>query len=198
MEKLNTKATINKVSSTVKQWLREDNRGAIIGACSSHTLRTSNPAIRDYLDSLLDFLTSYSGTDSEKLLGYYSLYSKEGKSYVTLKRSSAKIPRTLDKFIEWVEWDVPKNAATVAQVGYIKHLFWHFSGTRYPWLRRPYYHKLHLCSLSHALLQALFGPGYKVDLSSKLLPTDDLRCRLGKYTLLYDHLAEEWRIWKKS
>ena len=199
MKNLNTQGTLRKVYSTITEWLDTGGRLELIQYCCLGQFRFSLPSARLYLDSLLHSISQRAGTDSEVDLGYYILRSSEDRSYVTIKKTAARIPRSADKFMRSAEWDVKIENRQVEST-HMRHLYWHYLTGKagYQLSSYPVYRNLHLCSLSHALLQSLFGPGDKVDFTRKLLPTNDLSCRLGNYMLLYDHLAEEWRVWKKS
>lgn len=194
MEKLNTNALVRKVGTRCLQWMEKDERRHFIeGQLRAERLNLTLLAFRNYLNDLLYYVTSQVGTDDEKLLGTYVVVSRDDKEYVTVKRSSSRIPRTPRSYIEWVDWDIPREGSPVV--------------SRYLWesLYKYNYHSptklqkglntFYKCGVSQALLQSLFGIGEPVDLNSKPLPTADLRCRLGNYILLYDHLDEEWRIW---
>ena len=197
MEKLNTSALVRKVGTRCIGWMVEGNRKDSIETHQrAERLNLSLLAFRNYLDDLLHFVTSHKGTDDEKLLGTYVVVSQEGKEYVTVKRSSSRIPRTPRGYIEWVDWDIPREGG----LGPSRY-FWqsrYTYGSYSPTKLQKGINTFHKCGVSQALLQSLFGIGEPVDLSCKPLPTSDLRCRLGNYILLYDHLAEEWRIWTNT
>jgi hypothetical protein len=204
MAKINTDEMVRKVGTGCITWLRKNYRIDFIDRnCIGERLSLSLPAFRSYLDGLLFYLTKNIDSDSEQLLGSYVVSSKEGKNYVTIKKSKSRLPRSVRGYINWVDWDITLQEGGVA--------------TRYTRVTRfilqPYHTAYTLphnvaprqglstyfkCGLSQALLQSLFGLGQTVDLKSKPLPTEDLRCRVGNYILLYDHLAKEWRIWKKT
>jgi len=194
MEKLNTDALVRKVGTRCIQWLEEDNRRCFIERqLRAERLNLTLLAFRHYLDDLLYYVTSQVGLDDEKLLGTYVAVSQDDKEYVTVKRSSSRIPRTPRGYIEWVDWDIPREGSPAAS-RYLWQPLYRY-GSDSPTKLKKGLNTFHKCGVSQALLQSLFGIGEPVDLNSKPLPTADLRCRLGNYILLYDHLAEEWRVW---
>lgn len=204
MEKINTNDMVRKVGIGCISWLAQNSRRDFIDKnCKGERLSLSLLAFRNYLDGLLFYLTRHIGSDNEQLLGSYVVSSKEGKNYVTIKKSKSRLPRSVRSYINWVDWDIVLREGGVAtkytrvtrfilQPHQGSYTSSHYGGLRHG---ISTYFK---CGLSQALLQSLFGLGQTVDLKSKPLPTDDLRCRVGNYTLLYDHLAKEWRIWKKT
>ena len=200
MQKLKTREVVRQFATNCVDWLNKDSRLADFNYRSNPKLSLSLSAFRQYLDKFLyHIVDSRVGTNSEVDLGHYHLTSQAGKNYVVVKRSKRRLPRTPAAYIEWVDWDLhrrPDSALSELFVGIIygRHS-WDADSTHFP-------HRLslmHASILSQVLVQSLFNlHDGGVDLVNKPLPSQDVRCRIGSYEMLYDHLMQEWRIWTKS
>ena len=186
------------------------------GRCRCYTIKQHLPgcrialskrAIRDYLDSMLNLLVhSRVGTDTELVLGSYTVSSSQGENHVVVKRSNKRLPRSFGKYAGWVTWDV-RLRDKYSGPHNIKELVMDYTGTILEQRLFTYnlYHNENSTSdrlafvnasvFSQVLLQCLFNPLGKLDLLSKPLPVEDLHCRIGEYRLVYDHLDQEWRLW---
>lgn len=198
------------VHDKARAWLDEDNR---INMIEKHAwyykVSLSYRSIRRYLNGTLRYIVHNNiGSDKVEDLGSYAITSKEGQNYVVIKRSKRRVPRSLGKYPEWADWDV-KLINKFAHNDTHKELeltyLWPLFNSRY--IRNSCHipHDLsdlltysNLSIVSQMMLQCIFNPLEDVDLSSKPLPSDDLRCRVGRYNLLYDSTMQEWRIWMVS
>lgn len=200
MQQINTQQVVRKFDTNCVNWLSKHSRIANFNYRSNPKLLLNLRAFRRYLDKFLyHMVESRVGTDSEVDLGHYHLTSQANKNYVVVKRSKRRLPRTPAAYIEWVEWDLhrrPDSSLSDLFVGIIygRHS-WDADSTHLP-------HRLslmHASILSQVLVQCLFNiQDGGVDLINKPLPIQDVRCRIGSYEMLYDHLMQEWRLWKKS
>ena len=148
------------------------------------------------------------GTDSTLELGSYTVHSSQDKSYVVVKKSSKRLPRSLGKYAGWVDWDVWLRDK-YSHTSIIKELVMGYTGI----ILEPRAFTVgsthdenslpdrlayvNASVVSQVLLQCLFNPLEKINLRDKPLPSEDLHCRIGMYRLVYDHLAQEWRLWMK-
>ena len=206
---LATDIMVTKVGIKAIRWLYcGKNRNEFIRYHSDSRLRCnlSRRALRDYLNHTLAYIiSSRRGTDTVEKLGYYTVTSNEGSNYVTVKRTPGRIPSNPGQFSSWVDWDVQTRASYTGdkiqqelELVFLRHVVeWYFCGPlRY---KKEDTHSALLLStlsvLSQIMLQGLFDPLGDLNLEGKPLPAEDLRCRVGNYHMLYDHLAEEWRLW---
>ena len=202
-----TREVVRTVATNCVSWLSDNNRlqnmrqvaGYPGDYYGSNYIPLTLASFREYLDCVLKKLVeSNIGKDTDIDLGYYKLSSDESSSHIVIKRSSRQLPKLPSSYVDWVDWDIPKGHASQSVynicVNRVYKGRWNNSDTGlYNRLRL-----IHVCILSQVLLQCLFNLNGKVDLSSKPLPSRDLRCRVGSYEMLYDHLMQEWRIWKKK
>lgn len=201
MIKINTQQVVRKFATNCVDWLNKDSRLANFNFNCYSKLSLSLEKFREYLDKLLYHLVeSRVGTDSEVDLGHYHLTSQADKNYVVVKRSKRKLPKTPTAYIGWVDWDIHRieNTSTLSQllVGIIyRKGIWDADSTDLS----SRVSLMHASILSQVLVQSLFNlQDGGVDLINKPLPSQDVRCRIGSYEMLYDHLMQEWRLWKKS
>lgn len=201
MQQLNTQEVVRTFATNCVDWLNKDSRLAEFNHISGAKLSLSLSTFRQYLDKFLyHMVESRVGTDSEVDLGHYHLTSQADKNYVVVKRSKRRLPRTPAGYIEWVDWDIhrPDDSSTVKAllVGDIyNHHIWVVNTSNL----QGRISLMHASILSQVLAQSLFNlANGGVDLASKPLPSQDVRCRIGSYEMLYDHLMQEWRLWKKS
>lgn len=205
MRKLNTPDLIHTIKVKLDDWLGDNNKGAFIELHNgSYRINTSHAAIRRYLDAALDYIWRTRRTTATKEeLGYYTVTSSKEHSYVVVRPTSKRLPSSPGKFINWVEWDVQliphyspyyiNTQIELAALRWIAEDRWYgpcpFSDNLTDRIKLS-----NLCILSQVMLQCLFNPEGEVDLKSKPLPKKDMHCRVGSYHLLYDCLAQEWRI----
>ena len=203
MKKFLTKDLVFRVAFNCLNWLNTDDRLINInyhGHSHSKQLNLNLGNFRSYLDKLFVFLVkSRVGTDTEVNLGHYTLTSRQDKKYVVVKRSKNRLPREPNAYVGWVDWDV-KVAEDKVKTTYVSHIQTsYYAGWGYGSSSISKRLALvHVSILSQVLLQCLFGIDSKVDLTSKPLPTSDIKCRLGDFHMLYDHQMQEWRIWLKN
>ncbi len=203
MQKLNTQEVVWKFATNCVDWLNKDSRLDNFNYNSSPKLSLTLSAFRQYLDKFLyNMVYNRIGTDSEVDLGHYHLTSQADKNYVVVKRSKRRLPQVPAKYIEWVDWDIHKEVPEGTRLYslFVKVIYngsekWDTTSTNFN-------HRLsllHASILSQVLVQSLFNLHEGgVDLVNKPLPSQDVRCRIGSYEMLYDNLMQEWRIWKKS
>jgi len=201
MRELNTQQVVRLFATTCVDWLNEGSRLEDFNYNNYNKLWLSLGQFRRYLDKFLDDMVADKvGTDWEVDLGHYKLTSSEDKHYVVVKRSDRKLPKLPSSYIGWVDWDL-------REIGLVSDIHGRYVSTmyhgNYSWSAncgnvRGRLSLLHASLLSQVLVQALFNLLGKVDLASKPLPSEDVRCRIGSYEMLYDHLMQEWRIWKKK
>lgn len=203
MQQINTQEVVRKFATNCVDWLNKDSRLAEFNYNKRNKLWLSLEAFRQYLDKLLYSLVDDKvGTDSDLDLGHYHLTASSNKNYVVVKRSKRRLPKTPAAYIGWVDWDIHPQVLNrdVLSSKFVKVIY-NGSGD---WDRvsTTLSHRLsllHASILSQVLVQSLFNIQYSgVDLVNKPLPSRDVRCRIGSYEMLYDHLMQEWRIWKKS
>jgi len=201
MQKINTQQVVRKFATNCVDWLNKDSRLDNFNYNSSPKLSLTLSAFRQYLDKFLyNMVESRVGTDWEVDLGHYHLTSQASKNYVVVKRSKRKLPKTPAAYIGWVDWDIHRveDTSTLSEllVGIIySQRNWDADSTNL----RSRISLMHASILSQVLVQSLFNlQDGGVDLASKPLPSQDVRCRIGSYEMLYDHLMQEWRLWKKS
>lgn len=204
MQQLNTREVVRKVATNCVDWLNKDSRLVQFNYYKNRNkLWLSLEAFRRYLDKLLyHIVDARVGTDSELDLGHYYLTCPSNKNYIVVKRSKRRLPKTPAAYIGWVDWDIhrqsslsPALSSLFVAVIYNRSGGWDPTSTNLT-------HRLsllHASILSQVLVQSLFNlQDGEVDLVNKPLPSQDVRCRIGSYEMLYDHLMQEWRIWKKS
>jgi hypothetical protein len=203
MAQINTQEMVRTFATNCVRWLATDNRLQAIH-CNHTTYRYLNLRLHDfrrYLDKALSFFVdSNVGTETELDLGHYTLTSHPEKSYVVVKRSKRRLPRMSTSYIGWVTWDLAEQEdPSVIKSRVVDQIYGY--GSSWGLLNRGLKSRLslmHASILSQVLLQCLFNIDGPVDLLSKPLPSQDIKCRIGGYEMLYDHLVQEWRIWKKN
>lgn len=201
MQQINTQQVVRKFATNCVDWLNKDSRLDNFNYHSRPKLSLSLSVFRQYLDKFLyHMVESRLGTDSEVDLGHYRLTSQADKNYVVVKRSKRRLPKTPAAYIGWVDWDIHRveDTSTLSEllVGFIyNQRNWDADSTNLS----SRISLMHASILSQVLVQSLFNlQDGGVDLVNKPLPSQDVRCRIGSYEMLYDHLMQEWRIWKKS
>jgi len=203
MQQINTQQVVRAFATNCVDWLNKDSRIADFNYNNRSKLWLSLEAFRQYLDKLLyHIVDARVGTDSDLDLGHYHLTCPANKNYVVVKRSKRRLPRTPAAYIGWVDWDIHQQLSSSPTLSslFVKVIYtgtgdWNPTSTDL----RHRLSLLHASILSQVLVQSLFNlQDGGVDLVNKPLPLQDVRCRIGSYEMLYDHLMQEWRIWKKS
>jgi hypothetical protein len=203
MQQINTQEVVQKFATNCVDWLNKDSRIVEFNYNKRSKLWLSLEAFRQYLDKLLyHIVDDRVGTDSELDLGHYHLTSSSNKNYVVVKCSKRRLPKTPAAYIGWVDWDIHPRALN-RDVLYSKFVKVIYTGSgEWDSVSTNLAHRLsllHASILSQVLVQSLFNlQDGGVDLVNKPLPSQDVKCRIGSYEMLYDHLMQEWRIWKKS
>lgn len=203
MPTLKTVQVVRLFAVNCMDWLYAENRLETMNYCGAN-LSVSLRSFSKYLEGFFNqVVRPRIGTDSELDLGHYQLSSNADKKYVAVRKSKNRLPTTPSGYIDWVDWDIPRNANTVGAgctcVGTIyKSRMYCFGSPVGDAILSHRLPQIHISVLSQVLVQSLFAITKGVNLGDKPLPDREVRCRFGNYEMLYDHLMQEWRIWMKS
>ena len=201
MAKFLTDHMVRKVGSSYIEWLEEGDRLETVKEVAWYIKpNLSLGAFRRYLDGVLHHITRNIGKEHEQHLGYYTVYCSPDCGWATIKKSSGRIPRKMSSLMSWANWDVEIDveSKTIVKNEYSVHVTQGIEKPR--WMSPPSGLRSSLPLLftglsSHILLQSLLADPRDIDLTKTPLPREDLHCRVGKFKMTYDHLAEEWRVW---
>lgn len=160
----------------------------------------TNYNIRIALNGLLENIIE---VEEELDLGYcVARRSTKNDNLVIITKSSHRRPQSCQQLRKYALWN-RGNSETPEEYSGSKQVLW-------PLWRYGYYgysirsnksnpkRALAYDLVANAFIKAMFDPGEEIDVNSKSLPEEDMICHVGDYRLLYDHLAKEWRVWRKK
>ena len=204
MKQINTLDTVRTFATNCVNWLDTNNRITTMATNHDYYAYTLNLALhnfRRYLDKVLElFVDERVGKDTELDLGHYTLVSRVDKPYVVIKKSKRRLPRMSTAYMGWTTWDIASLESNKLELSSkaVEEIYGRATWSKDTKSMKSMISFMHASILSQVLLQSLFNIDGPIDLSSKPLPTQDIKCRVGRYEMLYDHLMQEWRIWKKN